>query len=205
MRVINYEQGSDEWRAARTGVITGTRLKQVLSKTNKSLIYELIAEQLAPAQETIATTAMERGTDLEEDAILLWESTTGLEAEQIGFVLHKEHDWLGCSPDALVAENKKYIGAVEVKCPDTKTHIKYLVEKKIPSEYKAQVINYFLNVDTLEWLDFVSYDPRIAVEELQLSVVRVHREDLETEIEDVYEKLLKFRATWEQLQEQLIF
>ena len=205
MRILELQQGSDEWLKARTGVITGTRLKQVLGTTSKALMYELIAEQLAPAKENQTNEAMERGSQLEEDAILLWEATTGYEAEQIGFVLHKDFDWLGCSPDALMKDGKKYVGGVEVKCPDTKTHLKYLVEKKIPSEYKAQVLNYFIVCEDLEWLDFVSYDPRIQVAELQVSIVRVMREELQDEIDVAVAKLEKFRQKWEELQEQLIF
>lgn len=205
MRVTDFEQGSEEWLNARIGVITGTRLKQVLGTQSKSLIYELIAETLAPVADTMTNDAMERGIGLESDARMLYESTTGYEMAEVGLCIHDDHDWLGVSPDGLYKEKKKYVGAVEIKCPNTKTHIEYLVEKKVPSEYKAQVLQYFIVNTDLEWLDFVSYDPRIQLPEMQMSIVRVLRNELHEEIAVAWEKLLAFRAKWEALQEQYIF
>lgn len=205
MRILSMQQGSPEWFSARNAVITGSEVKKVYGKASKEYLYELLAESLAPAKEYTSSEAMERGSELEMDALTLYEGTTGYELKQVGFVLHDEYDWLGVSPDALYAEGKKYVGAVEVKCPDTKTHIKYLVEKKIPSEYKAQILQYFLVCDSLEWLDFVSYDPRISLPEMQLSIVRVTREELEEELELAMEKLKKFRAQWEVLLDKYLF
>lgn len=205
MRVLKVEQGTEAWREARNSVITGTRLKAVLGTSPKSLLYELVAEQLAPAKETEASEAMERGSELESDALALYEMEKGYTTETVGFVLHDEYDWLGVSPDALVKEKKAYRGAVEIKCPDTKTHIKYLIEGKIPTEYRAQVLQYFLVCETLEWLDFVSYDPRISLPELQLSIVRVTREEIADELEVAMAKLLSFRTKWEELTSKYIF
>lgn len=203
MRIVPVEQGSEEWLVAKNGVITGTRLKQVLGTASKSLLYELIAESLAPKIDRSASEAMEHGTTHEEDALMLYEANNGI-TERVGFALHDEYDWLGISPDALVKKGKKYVGGVEVKCPDTKTHIKYLEEQKIPSEYRAQVMQYFL-VCGIEWLDFVSYDPRISVPEYQLATIRVTRKELEDELDVAMGKLLKFRERWESLISKYIF
>lgn len=205
MKVLPFEQGSDEWKEARIGVITGTRLKQVLGTQSKSLLYELIAETLAPTPEGMTNEAMERGVELESDARMLYESTTGYTMEEVGFCLHDDHDWLGVSPDGLFKEKKKYVGAVEIKCPNTKTHIEYLIEKKVPAEYRAQVLQYFIVNENLEWLDFVSYDPRIQIPEMQMSIVHVLREDVQDEIGVAWGKLYDFRAKWEKLTEQYIF
>lgn len=205
MRITNYEQGSEEWRNSRIGVITGTRLKQVLGTQSKSLLYELLAETLAPTEDMVANEAMARGSELEPDARVLYEGMTGNEIEEVGLCLHNEYDWLGSSPDGLYKKGKKYVGAIEIKCPGTKTHIEYLIEKKIPSEYRAQVLQYFIVNEELEWLDFVSYDPRIQLPEMQMSIVRVVRDDVADELEVAMGKLLAFRAKWEALQEQYIF
>jgi putative phage-type endonuclease len=205
MRVLDFEQGTDEWRAARTGVITGTKLKSVLGTTSRSLMFELIASQLAPEKESIQSEAMERGVELESDAVAVYEMTTGNQTTQVGFVLHEEYDWLGVSPDSLVKVDGEYRGAVEVKCPDTKTHIKYIENDKIPSEYRAQVMQYFLVCDTLEWLDFVSYDPRINVPELQLFIKRITRDELQDELKVAMGKVLDFRKKWEKLITKYIF
>lgn len=209
MIILPFEQGSDEWRNARLGVISGTRLKQVLGTQSKSLLYELIAESLAPTPESMTSEAMERGVELESDARVLYESITGNGMDEVGFCLHEKYDWLGCSPDGLFKEKKgkkvKYVGAIEIKCPNTKTHIEYLVEKKVPSEYRAQVLQYFIVNEDLEWLDFVSYDPRIQLPEMQMSIVRVLRDEVADEIEVALEKLLAFREKWEALLNQYIF
>jgi hypothetical protein len=128
MQILDLQQGSQEWINARLGVITGTRLKSVLGTASKSLLYELLAESLAPVKESGTSEEMERGSELEYDALITYEGVTGNLTEGVGLCLHDDYDWLGVSPDALVKVGKKYLGAVEIKCPDTKTHIKYLVE-----------------------------------------------------------------------------
>jgi putative phage-type endonuclease len=203
--MLPHEQGSQEWLDARVGVITGTRLKQVLSAKSTDLMYELLAETLAPKPSSYTSEAMERGSALESDALMLYESTTGRDIESVGLCLHDEHDWLGVSPDGLYRDKKKYVGGIEIKCPDTKTHLKYLVTKKIPSEYKAQVLQQFIVNEDQEWLDFMSYDPRIQLPELQLSIVTITRDELSDEIEIAQQKLIKFREKWAELQDQLIF
>lgn len=204
MRVLDLQQGTEEWLQARQGVITGTKLKQVLGTASTTLLYEFIANALTPEIALVASEAMERGSELESDAVTLYEANNGKITDAVGFVLHDEYDWLGISPDALVKKGKKYIGAVEVKCPDTKTHIKYLEDDKIPAEYRAQVMHYFLVCDTIEWLDFVSYDPRIQTD-AQLFVKRITREELADELEVAMGKLLKFREKWKKLISKYIF
>lgn len=205
MRILDVQQGTDAWHSARNGVITGTRLKQVLGRASKSLLYELIAESLVSKNDLDATEAMERGSELESDAIMLYEAISGYGVDAVGFVLHSDHDWIGVSPDGLIKQKGKYVGAVEVKCPDTKTHIKYLDEGKIPSEYKAQVLMYFIVCDSIEWLDFVSYDPRIQLPEMQVSITRVTREELAEDIEVAMAKLTKFRISWEKILDKYLF
>lgn len=205
MKILDVQQGTEEWKAARLGVITGTRLKCVLGKASKTLLYELLAESLAPVKENGASEEMERGVEYEYEAVNTYEAITGNLTEGVGLCLHDAYDWLGVSPDALVKVGKKYTGAIEVKCPDTKTHIKYLVENKIPSEYKAQVLQYFIVNTDLEWLDFVSYDPRIDLDEMKIAIIRVTREELKEDIEAAMEKLFKFREQWEKLQAKYIF
>lgn len=204
MRVFNIEQGTEEWFALRDGVITGSNVKRVYGTTATAYMYELIANALTPASESIQTEAMERGSQLEEDALTLYEMEYGM-TDRVGFVLHDKYDWLGVSPDALVKKGKKYVGGVEIKCPDTKTHIKYIEDDKIPAEYRAQIMQYFLVCDTIQWLDFVSYDPRIQLPEYQLYVKRITRKELEDELEVAESKLLKFREKWEKLISKYIF
>lgn len=204
MKILDHEQGSEAWLQAREGVITGSEVKRVYGTAAADYRHELIANALAPAKEKGTSEAMERGTELEEDAIAVYEMEHGL-TEEVGLCIHDEYDWLGVSPDRLVKKGKKYVGAVEAKCPDTKTHIKYIEYDKIPTEYLPQVKQYFLVNQDLEWLDFISYDPRIQVPEWQLFVKRVTREELQDDLDEAMDKLLKFRAKWEKLITKYIF
>lgn len=205
MRILDLEQGTEEWLEARAGVITGTSRKQALAKNSKDFIYELIAENIAPTPETYVSEAMERGTDTESEAIQAYEAHTGILTEEVGFCLHSTHDWLGLSPDRLIKKKGRYVKGVEVKCPASKTQVKYLIEKGIPSEYRAQVLQYFTVCETLQELDFVTYDPRITIQELQLNIVTVKREDVQEELDEDMTLLLEFRRKWQDLETNLIF
>lgn len=205
MRVIDVEQGTPQWQEARAGVLTGTTLKPAMGKNYTDVIYDLIAQTLAPEEPSYTNETMERGMALEEYAIEAYEQRTGEITEAVGFCLHKEHDWLGLSPDRLIQRDGKYVKGVEVKAPTSKYHIKYLASDKVPADYKYQVVQYFLVCEDLEEVDFVSYDPRIAIEDLQLKIITVKREDMQKEIDETWEHLQKFRQKWEEINDNLVF
>ena len=195
MKVLDLEQGSGEWLRARLGKVTGTRLKSLVGgkQARETLIYELVAEELSgQAEEIYVSAAMKWGTEHEEEAVKKYEEKTKTKTDVIGLCVSDEYPWLALSPDRLVKKGKKYVGAVEVKCPGTKTVMKYIAHGTIPDEYKWQVTNYFLVVDTLEWLDFVVYDPRILRDELKLTVMRVHRDD-----PDIFENMCRAKESLE--------
>ena len=81
----------------------------------------------------------------------------------------------GASPDGLVGEN----GQIEVKCPDTTTHLNTLLTKEVPEEHIPQITSQ-LACTRREWCDFVSYDPRLEPE-LQIIIIRVFAKDLNIE------------------------
>src|SRR5207253_7226161 len=100
---------------------------------------------------------------------------------QVAFVPHHDIADAGCSPDGLVGDD----GLVEIKCPNTATHIETLIAKSVPTKYVTQ-IQFQLACTGREWCDFVSYDPRMP-EAMQFFCVRVHRvpeiiEELEKEV-----------------------
>ncbi len=88
----------------------------------------------------------------------------------------------GCSPDGVVGEtlHSKHnsitpmTGLIEIKCPNTATHIETVLENKAPSKYIPQM-QCQMAVTGAKWCDFVSFDPRVP-EDLQLLVVRVERD-----------------------------
>lgn len=190
----NLIQGTAEWRQARIGMITGTRIASAIGSPAKqdALLNELIAEVLTgESKETYQNGAMERGIELEEEAVNLYELLTGATTRVEGFWVSDEYQWLGISPDRLIDENR----ALEIKCPNSDTAVKYIRQGGIPKEYEAQVSGYFLVMPKLEELDFVVYDPRILNADYRMTITTVKRKDLP--LEKTLEKLLLFRAKWE--------
>lgn len=190
---INIEQGSDEWKMARLGHVTASNMADVMSKGKGSgeaigrykYKVRLVAERLTQtAAESFSNAAMEWGVEQEQFACIEYESATNQFVDKTGFWLHPEIKFLGVSPDRLVGAE----GLIEVKCPNTTTHLGYLFEGKIPTDYFKQ-IQCQLWVTGRQWCDFVSYDPRLPKRN-QLLIVRTERD--ESLIKEMEAETLKF-------------
>ena len=172
------EQGSPEWLAIRLGKVTASRITDVLAKgksgeaaTREDYRTELVVQRLTNEPgESFTNAAMEWGTQTEPMARIAYEAQANVFVEQVAFVDHPTIEWFGCSPDGLVGET----GLVEIKCPASKNHLKYLLTGKPPAKYVPQM-QCQMAVTGREWCDFVSYDPRLP-EDLQLFVVRLERD-----------------------------
>lgn len=167
-------QGTDEWKQLRAGKLTASRMADVLATTKsgvsasrKNYMAQLVAERLtgAPA-ESFSNAAMAWGTEMEPAAREAYELLTVTSVEQVPFVDHPSIEWCGASPDGLALDD----GLVEIKCPNTATHIDYLLGQKPPAKYIPQMALQ-LACTGRQWCDFVSYDPRLP-EEHRLFVVR---------------------------------
>jgi putative phage-type endonuclease len=172
-------QGSDEWKQLRLGKVTASRVADVVAKTKSgpsasraNYAAQLIAERLTgvPA-ESYTNAAMEHGTATEPEARAAYEFYQGVTVEQIAFVEHPAIDQAGCSPDGLVGTD----GLVEIKCPNTATHLDTLLNQVVPGKYDTQ-IQFQMACTGRQWCDFVSYDPRMP-ENMRLFVQRVHRNE----------------------------
>lgn len=198
------EQGSPEWLRLRLGKVTGSCVKDVMKSDNLSLVDDIIAQIVSETiEETYTSAAMQRGNDLEPLARGEYEKVTGRKVEQVGFMLHEEYDWLGVSPDGLIKIDGKYKKGIEIKCPNTATHVKYIRQNQLPNEYKYQVQSYFIVNEDLEEVDFISYDNRFVVKPLH--IVTVTRESIKDELAATEEALVKF---WEKVQKyytQILF
>lgn len=195
MKILNLQQRSQEWFEARLGVITGSRAKNIFKSNNLSFIDELIAERMTQQQEESFTSkAMEHGILFEPEALATYNERHNANAEEVGFCVHDNYYWLAVSPDALIFDEVGIdaVGAVEIKCPSSKKHVEYIRQNKIPNEYKHQIFHYFIVIETLQYLDFVSYDPRNR--EKDLHVVRVTREEIKQELEETFAQYMKFFA-----------
>jgi predicted phage-related endonuclease len=114
---------------------------------------------------------MQWGTDQEPFARIKYEEKFDLFVEQIAFVKHPTIEFFGASPDGLVGAD----GMLEIKCPNSKTHIKYLNDGKPPSKYIPQM-QCQMAVTGRKWCDFVSFDPRMP-DGLDFFVVRLERDE----------------------------
>lgn len=196
-------QWTEEWLKLRGWVITWTKLKGVLwwPKAQETAIFELIWEEFSLLEESYKNPAMERWNELEPIAKAKFEEMKSITVEEVWFIKSNKYkdefwSWLWLSPDWIISDNEKYIGAIEIKCPWAKNHVKYIIENKIPDDYKPQVINYFLVMQDLETLYFVTYNPDFYIKDKRLFLIEITRSSLEDDIKKAEEKLLWFRKKW---------
>jgi len=180
----NETQRTDDWHNDRLGIPTASRFKDimtdpktkadkeagVLSQTAQSYALELIAERLTGLSKDFSSAATDWGNQYESVAVGAYMESTGNEVLECGFVRHKTIE-TGASPDGLIGLD----GGIEIKCPfNTVNHLNNALNLDIPKEYYAQVQGQMW-VCNLEWVDFVSFDPRIDGP-AGLVVVRVERD-----------------------------
>lgn len=173
------EQGSPEWFAARLGKVTASRVADIIAKTRsgpsasrKNYLAELVAERLTgTTADSFTSPAMRWGTETEPQARAAYVFFRDAEVAEIGFVDHPSIPMTGASPDGLVGAE----GLVEIKCPNTATHIDTLLGKAIDGKYVTQM-QWQLACTGRAWCDWISFDPRMP-EELRLHVERVVRDD----------------------------
>ncbi len=170
--ILDEEQGSDEWLAARMGILTGTGFSNLLTpgtlKRSASVMPymgKLLAEYVSGEQQDKFSTAdTERGTELEPTAVLMYEAITGKTVERVGMVYRDEKRDRACSPDGLIPFGGAptpiagYEKGLEIKCLQLKNHIMHVLKGVLPNDYKMQVHGsmYITNLDS--W-DFMSFHP----------------------------------------------
>ena len=183
------EQGSQEWLALRAGKVTASKVSDVMSAITtagyRNYLADLVVERLTGNKtESFTNAAMQWGVDQEPLARAEYEVKTGNFVDQVAFVDHPTIVNFGCSPDGLVGND----GLIEIKCPNTATHIDYVMQDKVPTKYIPQ-IQCQLSVTGRKWCDFVSFDPRLP-DGLQILIVRLERDD--EYIEKLEARVVKF-------------
>lgn len=171
-------QGSPEWKAMRCGKVTASRVADIIATTKSgpaasraNYMAELIAERLTgETAEGFTNGAMQWGTEHEPNARLVYEFMKDVEVTQVAFVDHPLIAMSGASPDGLISDD----GLIEIKCPNTATHLDTLLYGSIPSKYNTQMQWQMICTDR-KWCDFVSYDPRLP-ESMRLFIKRVERD-----------------------------
>lgn len=167
------DQRSEEWYKLRLGLTTGSAANNILTpglrRTHTGrLLSELLTRQV---QHLEVTAPMQWGIDNEEAATARYMQETGNKVEHIGFARMRGSFRVGCSPDGLVGSD----GMIEIKCPNTSTHSLYLMDGP-PKNYIMQM-QFNLWVTGRAWCDFVTFDPRVVQENMQMGITRVKRDN----------------------------
>lgn len=176
---MNLLQRNDNWTDERLGKITASRIKDLSAKPQKgkalnAVMLQLLSERLTGQKpEEFTTKAMQWGVDNEPLAITAYEIYNDCFVVGTGLIDHPTIPMSGASPDGLVGKD----GQIEIKCPDTTTHLNTILNGVIPPEHLPQ-ITWQLACTGREWCDFVSFDPRLKGD-LSLFVRRVYACDLD--------------------------
>jgi putative phage-type endonuclease len=198
------EQGTPEWFAQRLGKVTASRIADIMAKTKTGVsasrgnyLAQLVAERLTgQSADTFKSGAMQHGTETEPQARMVYEAETGQIVTEVAMINHPTIEMSGASPDGLVGTD----GLVEIKCPNTSTHIASLMADKAPSGYIPQM-QWQMACTGRAWCDFVSFDPRMP-EDMQLLIKRVPRD--EALIAEYEAEVIKFLAEVQETVDKLI-
>jgi hypothetical protein len=173
MSHANVTQGSEAWDRLRCGIPTASKFGNILtpktlkpSESQYGYIAELIAQGLPDYTKQLPTFDMQRGTDMEPEAVAYYEFHKGIDVERVGFFYGDESKTWGGSPDGLIGDD----GGLEVKCPKPEVQVQRLLNPEVPGEYLPQIFGYMLIADR-QWFDFMSYHP-----DLDPVIIRIEKD-----------------------------
>lgn len=159
----DIEQGTDEWFAARCGIVTASTMRNLVTSagkvadndTSRGFIRTLATERIIGRSEfTYPTRPMQRGNLLEPFARDLYAEHYA-PVEEVGFIrLDTDYYALGYSPDGTVQHD----GLLEIKSPGPKEHLRTILADDVPAVYIWQ-LQVGLFVTGRSWIDFCSYCP----------------------------------------------
>jgi len=176
----DIEQGTPEWFAQRCGKATASRISDIVAKTKTgystsraNYMAQLVVERMTnQVGESYSNAAMEWGVENEPFARAAYEVKTGNTVDQVGAIDHPRIAMSAASPDGLIGDD----GCLEIKCPNTATHIDTILGDEPAKKYYDQM-QWQMACANRSWCDFVSFDPRMPAH-LQLLVKRIERNEL---------------------------
>lgn len=194
--VIEASAGTPAWHAARRGMLTASRVADALAvlkngkpaESRLRLAFDLAAERMTGiAVEHYVSPPMQWGIDNQAGAVDEYEIRTGLFCGPEVFVLHPTIEFFGATPDATVGDD----GLLEIKCPQTSTHLRWVNDGVVPEQHRPQLLAQ-LACTRRKWVDFMSFDPRIQNPAAQCFVRRF--EPTGAEIEQIENGAREFLA-----------
>jgi putative phage-type endonuclease len=195
MKIHPAPQGSAAWLQARSGLITASRMKDVMdylkkggeSAARRNYRAELISERISGrCEEHYVSPEMDHGTEFEPIARAAYEIANDTMVDTVGLVYHPIFSFSAASADGLVGED----GAIEIKAPKSTTHLRWLMDGGVPEEHQDQCL-WVMACCQRKYVDFVSFDPRLP-EGLRIFSVRMPRD--EERIARMEEEVRKFDA-----------
>lgn len=195
MKIAYGKPQSDAWLHARCGRLCGSRIADAASYLTRAsgskkagdssakrdrYKLELIAERLTGnLADHYVSPSMEWGVEQEQETIQYYESVLRVMVLPVGYVIHPDYPFWGSTPDGLVGSD----GILEVKNPDTVTHLTYFLDGILPEQYVPQVVSQLACTGKeRRFADFVSRDSRIQDERLRFFYKRIGRDELEWEV-----------------------
>lgn len=174
-----FDQRTDGWLTERVGRVTASCIYKVMAQTKSgygadraNYHAQLVTERLTGLpSDNFTNAAMQWGIDTEAAARDAYSEHAMCVVTETGFNPHPTILFSGASPDGLIGED----GLLELKCPNTATHILTLTGAEIDRKYLLQMQWQMACTERL-WCDFASFDPRLPAP-MQLHVRRVERDD----------------------------
>jgi hypothetical protein len=198
------EQRSPDWMAARIGVTTASRVRDVTDKLKSGLpgakrtayFWEKVFEKLSglPAEHFV-NAAMARGTELEPKARMAFEARTAEIVTEVGLIHHPFIADFAGSPDGLIGED----GGLEIKVPWVSAHHLQCFLTGMPTEHEAQIYS-LMACTARAWWTFASFDDRLPAP-LDLYTQRIERDD--KIIADIEAQVVVFNAECAAMVEKL--
>ncbi len=163
MQKVDIEQGSIDWLSARWGNVTGSTLSKAMggAKLQNTFRCALVGQRMTEVQSSeLGSAAVERGHELEPEARNKAIEHTDIDFIETGLLVCDQYPHFSISPDGICEDNGIIKGGLEIKCPNSATHVKYIVEDRLPEQYFWQVMSPFIMSDDVKFWHFVSYDDR---------------------------------------------
>ena len=207
IKKYNIIQGSEQWKQIRKGIITGSKMEHLIwkpwKKTWNTLTYKLLNEiYIDEIKEDTKTFAMERGLELEPVAKRLFEKEEFENIEDIWIITNDKYGLLiWCSPDWIINDKE----AIEIKCPLWDKTIAYFLNKdEVLRDYKWQILNYFLVIESLQVLNFMIYNPDIKTK-IKYKIYTFTKEELKKDLENLENNIKIFIEQFKEKEKQFIW
>jgi hypothetical protein len=180
--VVQADQRTPEWYAARVGRLTGSCASDMLATIKsgeaagrRNLRLRLVLERLTQRSQEgdFVSAAMLAGIEREPQAFAAYEALTGNMVERVGFCSHVEH-MAGCSPDGHLGD---FTVLLSIKCRQPAAHLEFLRTGTVPAASMAQIRHELWITEAIEHTYF-SWNPDFP-EPLQSRLVTIARADAE--------------------------